>query len=253
MKVLETNVYVGPNVYARFPVIRQILDLGILEEWPTSRLGQAFTDKVIEYLPGLEEHGCSYREKGGFIRRMIEDEGTWLGHVMEHVAIELQNMAGSKVTFGKTRSLGEKGHYNVVFQYLQRDVGLEASRLARTVILDLLPDEVKKELGEKVGDFTFEEARDSFIRFAQKFEFGPSTASLVDAAKERDIPWIRLNRYPVESSASSHGALWWSQRYQAFPHNHRSVATSARRGCIDCARPAGRPEEIPARPGRFLP
>ena len=197
MKVLETNVYVGPNVYAHFPVIRQILDLGILEEWPTSRLGQAFTDKVIEYLPGLEEHGCSYREKGGFIRRMIEDEGTWLGHVMEHVAIELQNMAGSKVTFGKTRSLGEKGHYNVVFQYLQRDVGLEASRLARTVILDLLPDEVKKELGEKVGDFAFEEARDSFIRFAQKFEFGPSTASLVDAAKERDIPWIRLNRYSL--------------------------------------------------------
>ena len=197
MKVLETNVYVGPNVYAHFPVIRQILDLGILEEWPTSRLGQAFTDKVIEYLPGLEEHGCSYREKGGFIRRMIEDEGTWLGHVMEHVAIELQNMAGSKVTFGKTRSLGEKGHYNVVFQYLQRDVGLEASRLARTVILDLLQDEVKKELGEKVGDFAFEEARDSFIRFAQKFEFGPSTASLVDAAKERDIPWIRLNRYSL--------------------------------------------------------
>lgn len=197
MKILETNVYVGPNVYARFPVIRHIIDLGVLEEWPTAKLGSSFIDGLVDHLPGLNMHGCSYREEGGFIRRLKEDEGTWLGHVMEHVAIELQNVAGSKVTFGKTRSLDEKGQYNMVFQYLQRDVGLEASRLARMVILDLLPDDVKKQIDGIPKDFDFEEERDSFIRFAQKFEFGPSTASLVEAAKERDIPWLRLNRYSL--------------------------------------------------------
>ncbi|MFT5014268.1 MAG: cyanophycin synthetase, partial [Dinoroseobacter sp.] len=104
MKILSTNVYVGPNIYAHFPVICHVMDLGELESWPTVKLGDDFTDTLIEYLPGLKEHGCSYREPGGFVRRLKEDEGTWLGHVMEHVAIELQNIAGSPVTFGRTRS-----------------------------------------------------------------------------------------------------------------------------------------------------
>ncbi|MCZ6499873.1 MAG: cyanophycin synthetase, partial [Gammaproteobacteria bacterium] len=114
MKILSTNVYVGPSIYARFPVIRHVLDLGVLEEWPTARLGKDFIDSLLELLPGLHEHGCSYREPGGFVRRMREDEGTWLGHVMEHVAIELQNEAGSPVTYGRTRSTGEPGQYSMV-------------------------------------------------------------------------------------------------------------------------------------------
>jgi len=197
MKILSTNIYVGPNVFARFPVIRHIIDLGILENWPTGKLGKKFNDLLLEALPGLQEHGCSYREKGGFIRRMTEGEGTWLGHVWEHVAIELQNMAGSDVTFGKTRSTGEKGQYNMVFQYLQRDVGREASRLARELILSLLPQNVKSELKDINPDFNYEEERDDFIRYAQKFEFGPSTGSLVKAAIDRDIPWLRLNEYSL--------------------------------------------------------
>jgi hypothetical protein len=99
------NVYVGPSQYAHFPVIRLLLDLGALEQWPTAKLGDGFVDGLLAALPGLAEHGCSYREPGGFIRRMREDEGTWLGHVLEHVAIELQNVAGEDVTFGKTRSM----------------------------------------------------------------------------------------------------------------------------------------------------
>ncbi|MBT3299990.1 MAG: cyanophycin synthetase [Candidatus Marinimicrobia bacterium] len=197
MKILSTNIYVGPNVFARFPVIRHIIDLGILENWPTGKLGKKFNDLLLEALPGLQEHGCSYREKGGFIRRMTEGEGTWLGHVWEHVAIELQNMAGSDVTFGKTRSTGKKGQYNMVFQYLQRDVGREASRLARELILSLLPQNVKSELKDINPDFNYEEERDDFIRYAQKFEFGPSTGSLVKAAIDRDIPWLRLNEYSL--------------------------------------------------------
>src|SRR5690606_36864569 len=88
MRILERSVYVGPSLHAHFPVIRLLMDLGELEQWPTARLGQGFIDALVAALPGLAEHGCSYRTPGGFIRRMREDEGTWLGHVFEHVAIE---------------------------------------------------------------------------------------------------------------------------------------------------------------------
>lgn len=130
MKILSTNVFVGPNIYARFPVIRHVLDLGELEAWPTGRLGPDFTDPLLDALPGLYKHGCSYGTAGGFVRRLKEDEGTWLGHVMEHVAIELQCAAGSDVTFGKTRSTGKPGEYNLIFQYKDEEVGREAGRLA---------------------------------------------------------------------------------------------------------------------------
>ena len=144
MKIVSTNIYVGPNIYAHFPVIRHVLDLGELEEWPTAKLGDDYIDRLLESLPGLHEHGCSYREPGGFVRRMREDEGTWLGHVMEHVAIELQNVAGSAVTFGRTRSIdGQPGHYNMVFQYKNAEVGREASQLALALIHSLLPDDIK--------------------------------------------------------------------------------------------------------------
>ena len=198
MKILSTNVYVGPNQYAHFPVIRHVIDLGVLEEWPTMRLGRAFIDGLLAALPGLHEHGCSYRTPGGFVRRMTEDEGTWLGHVMEHVAIELQVVAGSDVTFGKTRSAGAPGQYDMVFQYKQREVGLEAGRLARDLLLHLLPEDLKTRLRDEIDpEFDFDEEHDAFIRYAQRRELGPSTTSLVQAAIERDIPWLRLNDYSL--------------------------------------------------------
>jgi len=194
MKIVSTNVYVGPNVYAHFPVIRHIIDLEALEDWPTGRLGKDFIDPLLEKLPGLHEHGCSYREPGGFVRRLTEDEGTWLGHVMEHIAIELQNEAGSPVTFGRTRSIeDQKGLYNMVFQYLVGEVGREASRLALNLIKSLLPEAVRHDDAPS-PDWNFDEERDSFIRYAQRRAFGPSTASLVKAGEDRGIPWIRLNR-----------------------------------------------------------
>ena len=118
MKIIGTNVYRGPNLYAHFPVIRHQVDLGVLEDWPSAKLGEAFIDGLLAALPGLAEHGCSYRTEGGFVRRLREDEGTWLGHVWEHLILELQGIAGSDVTFGRTRSIeGSPGCYNVVFQY----------------------------------------------------------------------------------------------------------------------------------------
>ena len=192
MKILSTTVYRGPNIYALFPVIRHTLDLGDLEDWPTGRLGREFVDDLIEKLPGLAEHGCSYREPGGFIRRMCEDEGTWLGHVMEHLAIELQNVAGAEVSFGKTRSADEHGQYNVVYQFEGEQVGLEAGRLAIDLLHYLLPRDLQPKSAPG-RDFDFAKERDDFIRYAQRRALGPSTASLVKAAEARDIPWLRLN------------------------------------------------------------
>ncbi len=198
MKITSSNVYVGPNIYANFPVIRHVVDLGVLEEWPSVRLGPDFTDQLLGKLPGLAEHGCSYRTPGGFVRRLTEDEGTWMGHIWEHVTLELQNMAGSDVSFGRTRSTGDPGCYNMVFAYKQRDVGLEASRIARQLLLDLLPEEIKSEVAESIEeDFDTDDEIESFVRFAQRKEFGPSTASLVAAAENRGIPWIRLNQYSL--------------------------------------------------------
>ena len=196
MKILETSVFRGPNVYALFPVIRHVVDIGTLEDWPSAKLGEDFIDGLLDALPGLHEHGCSYREPGGFVRRLKEDDGTWIAHIWEHVAIELQNVAGSDVTFGRTRGAGETGLYNMVFQYDQEEVGLAASALALNLIHHLVPDELLAE-EERVADFDFAEERDNFIRYAQRRALGPSTASLVKAGLERDIPWLRLNEYSL--------------------------------------------------------
>ena len=144
MRILDRSVFVGPSLYAHFPVIRLELDLGELEQWPTGRLGTGFVDGLVAALPGLEQHGCSYREPGGFIRRMREGEGTWLGHVLEHVAIELQNVAGEDVTFGKTRSVDKPGVYSVVYEYTQREEGIAAGELGLRLLNSLLPPELRQ-------------------------------------------------------------------------------------------------------------
>ena len=212
MKILATNVYVGPSLYAHFPVIRHQVDIGVLEDWPSVKLGEAFIGGLIEALPGLENHGCSYGEPGGFIRRLREDEGTWMAHIWEHAAIELQNMAGSNVSFGKTRSMDKPGCYNMVFEYKQQDVGLDAARIAMQLLLSLVPAELKSELADAIEEgFDFAEQRDDFIRFAQRKELGPSTASLVQAAMDREIPYQRLNKYSLVQFG--HGK--YQQRIQA--------------------------------------
>ena len=191
MRIISSSTFVGPSHYAHFPVIRLVLDLGELEQWPTLRLGPAFINSLLEALPGLREHGCSYGEPGGFVRRMTEGEGTWMGHVLEHVAIELHNVAGVPVTFGKTRETDTPGVYDVVFEYEQEDVGLEAAEVALDLLHYLLPENLRPTTDSMAFDLA--ERRDAFIRFAQRRALGPSTASIVHAAEARDIPWIRLN------------------------------------------------------------
>jgi len=212
LKIAATNVFVGPNVWASFPVIRHVIDLGILEEWPSAKIGPDFVEGLIEALPRLDDHGCSYGTAGGFLRRLREDDGTWMGHILEHCAIEVQNVAGTNVTFGRTRGTGVHGQYNMVYAYRQRDVGLAAGELALRLLMHLLPQSLQDQV-----DYPFDPAFDwqdelrSFVLHAQRKEFGPSTGSLVAAAQDRDIPWIRLN----ESSLVQFGHGKYQRRIQA--------------------------------------
>ena len=208
MKILDTRVYRGPNLYARWPMIRMLVDLGELEEFPTVKL-PGFADRLLEIIPSLWQHGCSYGEDGGFVRRMKEDEGTWLGHVLEHVAIELQVLAGTPVSFGKTRGEGlPAGQYNVVYSYVEEAVGLAAGELALRTIRHLLPPERED---YDPSPFDFQAEFEKLVHLAQRHALGPSTAALVRAAEERDIPWIRLN----EGSLIQLGYGKYQKRIQA--------------------------------------
>src|SRR3546814_8852770 len=112
MRVCWQGIYMGPHLYSARPMIRIQIDLGWLENWPTSRL-DGFAGALVKFLPGLDRHGCSYSKPGGFLRRM--EGGTWLGPVIEHVALELTTLAGTQVSGGKTRSVrGPPGTYTIL-------------------------------------------------------------------------------------------------------------------------------------------
>jgi cyanophycin synthetase len=175
--------------------MRLTIELGSLETRPSGTI-EGFVDGLLAALPSLEEHGCSYGEPGGFVRRMREEEGTWMGHILEHVAIELQNIAGAKVTFGKTRGTGVNGQYDVVYEYEEPRIGRAAGELAMALLHSLIPEELRD--GASVpDDFQFADELETLIRRAQRRALGPSTSSLVQAAKERNIPWLRLNEYSL--------------------------------------------------------
>jgi cyanophycin synthetase len=219
MKILETRVYRGPNLYALWPMIRLRLDLGELENFPTVEL-PGFTDRLLEMIPTLWQHGCSYGEDGGFVRRMREEEGTWLGHVLEHIAIELQCLVGTPVSFGKTRGEGlPKGQYHVVYSYIEEEVGLAAGDLALSIVRHLLPPERQD---HDPSPFDFRSEFEKLVHLAQRRALGPSTAALVKAAEERDIPWIRLN----EGSLVQLGYGKYQKRIQAtITSETRQIAT----------------------------
>ncbi len=185
LKILETRVLRGPNYWARVPVVRMLVDLGALEEYPTNKI-PGFNEALVGLIPTLSDHACSLGRRGGFLARL--EEGTWLGHVAEHIALELQNIAGTAVTNGKTRSAGEYGRYNVIYEFREEQVGIEAGKIAVALVNHLVaPDD------ESVAiDFGGEMER--LIRVAERSAFGPSTQAILDEAVSRDIPWIRLDR-----------------------------------------------------------
>jgi len=195
-EVLSVRVLRGPHLYSHSPMVQIQLDLGELEDWPTDRLG-GFREALTETLPGLVRHGCSYGEPGGFIRRMAE--GTWLGHVVEHVALELQCAAGMSVTRGKTRSVvGRPGVYNVMYGFLDEHVGLAAGCLALRLVDSLLPQDLRgvrglEEFGGEVASFDWASAMADLAALAARRAHGPTTASLVHEAERRHIPVQRLD------------------------------------------------------------
>lgn len=203
-RVLERGVWRGPHVYGRVPMVRFMLDLGTLEDWPSDKLPN-FTDRLLAILPSLEQHGCSYRTVGGFVRRLRE--GTWFGHVAEHVAIELQSLAEEPVFKGKTRSVkGRPGVYNVMYGYREEAPAFLAGRLALELLDSLLPPDLQGVQGLdrlyedvpplKPGDaFDLDRALDLLRRVARRSGFGPSTRSLVQEAERRGIPVIRLDEH----------------------------------------------------------
>jgi cyanophycin synthetase len=182
LSIVESRVYRGGNVWSYSPAIHLVVDLGVLEAYPTDTL-DGFTDRLVELLPGLAHHTCSRGVKGGLLERL--KEGTWLGHVAEHVALQLQQEAGHDLRRGKTRAVkGRPGRYNVIYDYLDEAVGLAAGALAVRLVNHL----VRAEDG-----FDFAEELDQFLRRAERTAFGPSTAAILEEAASRDIPFIRLN------------------------------------------------------------
>lgn len=182
LTILSSRVYRGPNVWHYEPAIQLVVDLGILEEFPTNLL-PGFADALVEKLPGLAEHSCSRGKRGGFVERL--HEGTWVGHVAEHVALQLQQTVGHDMRRGKTRQVkGSHSQYNVIYAYSDESVGLAAGELAVRLVNHLIsPD----------PEFDFEAALERFIVRGERTAFGPSTQAIVDEAVARDIPYLRLN------------------------------------------------------------
>ncbi len=199
LKIVQTQVFRGPNYWSYEPCIRMLVDLGSLEEWPSNQI-TGFNEGLLELLPGVAEHSCSLGRRGGFGDRLLD--GTWLGHVAEHVALELQRETGAHISRGKTRGTGETGRYNVIYGYWEETVGVEAGTLAVRLVNHLVK-------AEKGFDFLAELER--LIKLAERRAFGPSTQAIIDEAASRDIPWMRLN----EQSLIQLGQGRYQQRIRA--------------------------------------
>ncbi len=187
MRILETKALRGANYWSgyRKKLIVMRLDLEDFEQRPTDKI-ENFTARLQEVMPSLIKHGCSYQEPGGFLRRVAE--GTWAGHVVEHLALELQTLAGMDTGYGRTRETNQTGVYNVVFSYIEEDAGRYAARAAVKLFEDLAAGTPTAELLQVVAA---DVQRLREIR--EDVRFGPSTGAIVQEAEQRDIPHIRLN------------------------------------------------------------
>jgi cyanophycin synthetase len=186
LTILETRVYRGANVWSYEKAIHLVVDLGVLEKFPSNTI-PGFTDNLLEMLPGLRQHSCSRGRRGGFVERL--NEGTWLGHVAEHTALALEQVVGHDIRRGKTRQVkGRPGVYNVIYGFADEQVGLAAGRLAVRLVNHLV---------EADPEFDWQAELESYILRAERTAFGPSTQAILDEAVSRDIPWLRLNQHSL--------------------------------------------------------
>jgi cyanophycin synthetase len=180
IRLLRINYLRGPNLWTYRPVLEVWLDLGELEDWPSNQL-PGFNDRLTTLLPALIEHHCGVGERGGFLQRL--QEGTWAGHVLEHVVIELLNLAGMPTGFGQTRSTSQRGVYRMVFRARDEQVARSALAQGHRLLMAAINDE-SFDVADAVAKIR-EQVDDSYL--------GPSTAAIVAAATDRNIPHIRLN------------------------------------------------------------
>ena len=177
--ILRVTHLRGPNIWTYRPVIEAWVDIGELEDHPSNTL-PGFYDRLVAFLPGLIEHECSPGVRGGFLQRL--QEGTWAAHILEHVTLELQNLAGMRTGFGKARQTSQRGIYKIAFRTRQEDVGRAALHAGRDLLMAAIND-TPYDLAATVT--TLREQVDDLC-------LGPSTAHIVDAATARRIPHIRL-------------------------------------------------------------
>ena len=186
MKIVEIKVLRGPNYWSvrRPKLIQMRLDLEEMEEQP-SNLIPGFKARLEKMFPTMYEHRCSVGTPGGFFERV--EEGTWMGHVIEHIALELQTLAGMDTGFGRTRGTGKPGEYYVVFNYMEEDAGVYAAKAA-TRITQAIADGAEYCLDDDIMQLR---------EIREDTRLGPSTGCIVDEAAKRNIPYIRLNRHSL--------------------------------------------------------
>ncbi len=192
MKILDIKVMNGPNYWSvkRHKLIVMVLDIEELEQRPTNLI-DGFSVRLQAMFPSMQGHRCSKEYEGGFFERV--EEGTWMGHVIEHIALEIQTLAGMDVGFGRTRETSTSGIYNVVFTYMEAKVGryaAEASVEIAQALIDNTPIDLPAII-QKLREMREEE------------RLGPSTGSIVDEAVKRKIPFIRLNRMSTSCTVAN--------------------------------------------------
>ncbi len=180
IQIKELRALRGPNRYTRNTAIIMVLDIKEYEDQPSDTL-EGFTDRLLTLIPSLQEHRCSIGKPGGFIQRL--QRGTWAGHIIEHIAIELQCLANMEVGYGKTFTTRKKGIYIVVFRYLVEQVGLSVAKEA-VLLFEALAEGKSYDIDRVVSDLKVLRENDML---------GPSTLNIVEEAKSRGIPFVRLN------------------------------------------------------------
>lgn len=183
IELLRIRYLRGPNIWTYRPVLEVWLDLGNLEDWPSNKI-DGFNDRLTTLLPSLMEHHCGVGERGGFFQRLVE--GTWMGHVLEHICIELLNLASMPTGFGQTRGTSRRGVYRMVFRARDEQVARTALAEGHRLITALIHG----------STYTPADVQAAVVRIRAKVDdcyLGPSTASIVNAAADRRIPHIRLN------------------------------------------------------------
>jgi cyanophycin synthetase len=181
MKILKIQVLRGPNIWSNYrkKLIQMRLDLEEMEERPSNKV-EGFRERIEALLPSLVEHHCSEGKKGGFLYRV--ELGTWMGHIIEHIALEIQTLAGMNTGFGKTRETYTPGVYNVVFSYVEERVGIYAAEAAVRIAEALINGE----------EYDLQTDIQAMKEIRERDRLGPSTGSIVDEAVSRGIPWMRL-------------------------------------------------------------